>query len=113
FDFASSNFYSEFLAALHAEKYSSEIFGSLLREDEISVVIVRIPKRTQISKLVEISGLSTEEFLRINPDLSTTLRKRGVVPAGFRLHIPSDSKEAVEKMLVLRPAIARAESREN
>lgn len=113
FDFASSNFYSEFLAALHAEKYSSEIFGSLLREDEISVAIVKIPRRTPMAKIVEISGLSMEEFLRINPDLSSSLQKRGIIPAGFRLHIPSDSKEAVEKLLVLRPVIARAGSLEN
>ncbi|MBX3040964.1 MAG: transglycosylase SLT domain-containing protein [Bdellovibrionaceae bacterium] len=113
FDFASSNFYSEFLAALHAEKYSAEIFGSLIREDEISVSIIKVPRRTQMARIIEISGLSMEEFLRINPDLSSSLRKRGVIPAGFRLHIPSDSKEAVEKLLVLRPAIARAGNLEN
>lgn len=110
FDFASSNFYSEFLAALHAERYSQEIFGSLIRETEIDILIVRVPRTTALAKLIEATGLNADEFYRLNPDISSALRRRGSVPAGFRLHIPSLSQESVEQMLSLRPALAQAQT---
>lgn len=108
FDFASSNFYSEFLAALFAEKYSPEIFGSLIREPEIRIEIVKLKKRTSVSQLMKATGLTKEEFFLLNPDLSKTLQRRGYVPAGYHLHTPSSSKEAVEQMIAGRTTVAQA-----
>ncbi len=100
FDFASSNFYCEFLGALHAERYQNEIYGELEREATLDVQVVRVPRSIRASDVVRLSGLTEEEFLKLNPDLERGLATR--IPAGFRLHIPAHVTNAVERLLAGR-----------
>jgi membrane-bound lytic murein transglycosylase D len=102
FDFASSNFYCEFLGALYAEKYQHEIFGDLERQATLDVQVVRVPRSIRAIDVMRISGLSQEEFLALNPDLSRGLNTR--IPAGFRLHIPAHVSGHVERLLAARDA---------
>ncbi len=98
FDFASSNFYSEFLAALHTEKYEKEIFGELEKELRNDLVAVKLPRRMKLSKLVNSIGLSMEEFVSCNPDLKRAVRANITLPAGFKLHLPASAKSAVDTL---------------
>ncbi|MEK7358624.1 MAG: lytic transglycosylase domain-containing protein [Bdellovibrionota bacterium] len=100
FDFASSNFYSEFLGALYAEKYQNEIFGDLQREATLDVQVVRVPRSIRASEIIRVSGLSEDEFLALNPELQLGLKTR--IPAGFRLHIPAHVSGEVERLLAAR-----------
>jgi len=102
FDFASSNFYCEFLGALYAEKYQNEIFGDLEREATLDVQVVRVPRAIRASEVVRLSGLTEDEFLMLNPDLEYGLKT--MIPRGFRLNIPAHVSGEVERLLASRDA---------
>lgn len=103
FDFASSNFYCEFLGALYAEKYQNEVFGeNVARQATLDVQVVRVPRAIRASEVLRLSGISAEEFLLLNPDLENGLATR--IPAGFRLHIPAHVSGEVERLLASRDA---------
>jgi membrane-bound lytic murein transglycosylase D len=101
FDFASSNFYAEFLAALHAEKYNSEVFGNIERESALSLHPVALPRSMRVGQLVRASGLSLSEFILLNPDLRSAVGRDVVLPAGFRIHVPSDARASLERRLAM------------
>ncbi len=96
FDFASSNFYSEFLGALYAERYHDLIFGKLDRDAEFQPTIVRVQKSVRLSDVVRSSGLSMDEFLLMNPDLAEVAKSNSYLPVGFRLHLPDRARVGVE-----------------
>lgn len=88
FDFASSNFYSEFLGALYAERYSDDIFGELQRHEPDNLRAVKLSRSVKFKVLLRITKIDMDEFLEINPDLVTAAKKNVLIPRGFRLHIP-------------------------
>lgn len=98
FDFASSNFYAEFLAALHVERYEREIFGDLQKVAVPQLHEFTIPRRARISDIVASTGLSFEEFRRLNPELTRAMRTNMFLPKGFRLHVPEVAKGELERM---------------
>lgn len=100
FDFASSNFYCEFLGALYAQKYHKEIFNDLNPEAVLDLQVVKVPRSIRAIDVMRVSGLSQDEFLALNPDLSRGLNTR--IPAGFRLHIPAHVSGEVERLLAAR-----------
>lgn len=105
FDFASSNFYAEFQAALHAERYEKEIFGDLEKQN-IVLHAVRLPRKMKVAEILRLSGLSRDEFLTLNPDLKRALKANIALPAGFRLHLPDDAKLTLERAFSVRTASA-------
>jgi membrane-bound lytic murein transglycosylase D len=105
FDFASSNFYSEFLAALHAERYSDIAFRPFPRMEPVELEVVRLHKATRVNELLKVTGLSSDDFLLINPDLVGVAKKNLPVPIGFRVHVPAQVRASLDK------GIAVADSR--
>lgn len=105
FDFASSNFYSEFLAALHAERYSDVAFRPFERMAPVELEAVRLHKATRVKELLKVTGLSSDEFLLINPDLVGVAKRNLPVPIGFRVHVPAQIRSSLDK------GIAVADSR--
>ena len=101
FDFASSNFYSEFLAALHAERYSDEIFGNIEREPYVELEVVKLARSVRFSELLKVSGLSRDEFLSSNPELANVAKKNLLLPRGFRLHIPESALENLQSLFAV------------
>lgn len=99
FDFASSNFYSEFLAALYAEKYSDLIFGRRELAPDSNLHSVKLARAVRFNDLLSSSGLTQTEFLAANPDLETVAKRNLVVPRGFKLHLPSNSLVGLERYL--------------
>ena len=99
FDFASSNFYSEFLAALYAERYHDKVFGPIARQAELDIQAIRLPRAVRMADVIRVSGLSKDEFLALNPDLLTAAQQNSFLPAGFRLHIPSSVRSEFERNL--------------
>jgi membrane-bound lytic murein transglycosylase D len=100
FDFASSNFYSEFLGALYAERYNDLIFGDLERESELVPMVVRVQRPARVNDVIKSSGLSREEFLLMNPDLTQAGNVR--LPVGFRIHLPENARIGVEQLVAPR-----------
>jgi membrane-bound lytic murein transglycosylase D len=97
FDFASANFYSEFLAALHAERYQDEIFGKIERLAPLELHAVVLPRAIRPSALMKASGLSRQDFLAMNPDIDALLKSDAFVPAGFTLHVPHQARLGLER----------------
>ena len=107
FDFASSNFYSEFLGALYAEKYHDQIFEKIDRESELSPTIVRVQKAVRLQDVVRSSGLTMDEFLMMNPDLSDIAKSNSFLPVGFRLHLPDRARVGVERLVATNRIASR------
>ena len=99
FDFASSNFYSEFLAALHAEKYKDSAFGPIATDTALDSFFIALPKSYRALDVMRLTSLSREEFTRLNPDLTGAVARNASLPRGFRLHIPSEARESIEAAL--------------
>lgn len=99
FDFASSNFYSEFLGALHAQVYNKEIFGDIPREGAWTVHEVRLAKSVAIKEVIRKSGLTTDEFVQFNPDLTRAIERNVRLPVGFRLMVTSEARSGLDRIL--------------
>ena len=95
FRFASSNFFTCFVAALYAEKYHELIFKDVPREPLQEREVITLSGRTKARFLPKITGLPKEELLKYNLDLRAVFKANGSVPKGFQLHLPP---EAVSRM---------------
>lgn len=99
FRFASSNFYTCFLAALYAEKYHELIFKNLPREPLQEREEIRIAGRTNARYLTKLTGLDRNELLKYNLDLRAAMKANASIPRGFRLHVPPGYKDRIERQI--------------
>lgn len=102
FDFASSNFYCEFLAALHAERYSAEIFGAIDRSHSETLRVVKLARSMRFNDLLDASGMHSDEFLAWNPEISKIAKQNLHLPRGFRLHLPDWASENIDRRLAMQ-----------
>lgn len=102
FKFASANFYTSFLAALHAEKYQNEIFKpeEIIRGEPMlhHVFAIRAPLR--VNKVIQLAGLDRDTFINYNLDLKDAQKKNIKLPAGFKVLLPPQGKKNLELNLV-------------
>lgn len=107
FRFASANFYSSFLAVLHAEKYHQEIFQDLdiNKEDPLRYSVYQLDKKLRAKRLLKLMQIDKETFLAYNMDLKNAVRKNAWVPKGFRLLVPLEKRLEIDAKLgdELRP----------
>jgi membrane-bound lytic murein transglycosylase D len=106
FDFASSNFYSEFLAALHTERYQDQIFGKLDKQEAIDMSVVKLSRKIRPSSVLKVSGISREQLLVLNPELKSLMKADEPLPVGFRLNVPVNARLGLERMLASRDGSA-------
>jgi len=85
--FAPKHFYAEFLAAVEVGGNAQQYFPGLELDPTVEIKEVELDKKTPLTALIRSSGLSREEFLGWNPALTT---RTSLVPAGYRMKIPSD-----------------------
>ena len=97
FGVASSNFYSSFLAALHAERYQHEIFGDIAKSEPLLSDIVRLNFRVRTRRVADFTGMTFEEIRLFNPDLKkNVLSENHYLPKGYRLHVPAGKAQQIE-----------------
>ena len=99
FKFASSNFFSCFLAALYAEKYQEVVFPTLSKLGLLEQESLLLPKRIRVDQVIKVLDMDTEKFLAYNMDLKRVVQRRGILPKGYELHIPLGMKERVHAQL--------------
>lgn len=99
FDFASSNFYSEFLAALYAEKYHEQIFKDLKYERTLDLHTVKLARSIRTKEVYRKSGLSKEDFSFFNPDIKKALAKNIQLPRGFTLVVTTAARDELKPLL--------------
>ncbi len=99
FDFASSNFYCEFLAALYTEKYQDHIFDSLNKEKTLDLHAVKLAKTYRARDLMKKSGLNAKDFLYYNPDLKNAVARNARIPSGFTFMVDTPSRLILKSLL--------------
>ena len=109
FRFASSNFFTCFLAALYAEKYNELIFKDVPREPLQEYEPLQLTGRTGVKQLQRMTGMTSTELLRYNLDIKSALRGNALLPRGFELHLPPGLKERLRQTSA-PPAKSKAKS---
>ncbi len=97
FKFASSNFYTCFLAALYAEKYHELIFKETPRQPLQEMEVLKLSGTTGIKFLQKVTGLDAKELERYNLDLRSAIKSRSALPRGFKIHLPPGVKERLTR----------------
>lgn len=112
FGFASSNFFSSFLAALHVEKYQKELFGDLPSIAFPELKFVEMPRIVKLKPLVAAVGLEANELRAYNLDIKEKAMSRNTkLPRGYRLLVPLERKAQLEAYLESLPtAVSLRES---
>lgn len=93
FRFASSNFYTCFMAALYAEKYNELLFKVTPREPLQEREMVRLSGRTKARYLGKMTGLDLNEVLKYNLDLRHAIKANATIPRGYVLHLPPSARD--------------------
>jgi membrane-bound lytic murein transglycosylase D len=88
FKFASSNFYTCFLAALYAEKYHNEIFPFAVKDDLLEREVIKIESPLRLKRLASLTGLDVDVIIELNLDLRNSSSSNPLLPRGFDLHLP-------------------------
>lgn len=87
---AARNYYSEFLAVLHAEAYRKMFYGeppvSTLKP--VAYRVIQSPIHAAV--FAKNAGMSISEFALLNPDVQNLSRR---LPKGFYVAVPGDTKE--------------------
>ena len=87
FGFAPKHFYAEFLAAVEVGSNLQKYFPGLELDAAAPIQEKELTANTTIASLINSTGLNRAELLAWNPALSASTR---VVPAGYRVKLPSD-----------------------
>jgi membrane-bound lytic murein transglycosylase D len=98
FSFASENFYAEFLAALHVEKYSNRLFEDIQQQDLLEYETHQLTQRVRPQQLFKKVGISEEEFVDFNPDLRRAVKRDLPLPKGLIILIHPDKTQDLVKL---------------
>ena len=89
--FAPKNFYAEFLAAVEIGKNVNQYFPELQLDSPVAIKEIELKSSVSVVALAKSTGLTKDQLLGWNPALSTQTR---LVPAGYRVKVPVDSRMA-------------------
>ncbi len=88
FDFASRNFYVEFIVGVEVYKDRERYYEGIVLDDPLEIIQVRIPNPIGVETLEKYCGLEVEILRSLNPALhKTAFSKEGLIPGGYRLNI--------------------------
>lgn len=90
FRFATQNYYSEFLAALYAQKYAREVFGELDLPEALEFEKVELKLRLKAGVIAQWSQTDIKTLIDMNPDLTKAIRKNREIPKGFQIYLTPD-----------------------
>lgn len=99
FDFASANFYTCFLAALHAHMYRDIIWPDHVYEPTLEFETHKLTRTQKPRDLLLKTGLTEEQLLLYNPELDRSVARNDSIPKGYRLYLPTQAKLAMEDSL--------------
>ncbi|MCG8604894.1 transglycosylase SLT domain-containing protein [bacterium] len=89
FGFASRNFYSEFLAALHVSLNYRQYFGEVKFHTPRQYLVFETPDFISVKALLEHVPITVEQFRELNPALrSPVLSSKRRIPRYFTIRIP-------------------------
>lgn len=92
FGFASSNFYSEFLAILEVERDYRKYFGNMKVDKPLEFEEFRLADNVKFDDIASACGLRHEDLAVMNPALTDwVISGGGYVPQGYLLRVPPGS----------------------
>lgn len=97
---ASRNYYSEFLAVLHAEAYRNLFYGEMPMPLQKPVAFRRIETPETALSFAMANGISLQEFRFYNPDVRNLHRR---LPKGFLLAVPGETDDLGSLIVHLKP----------
>jgi len=89
FDFASANFYTCFLAAVHAQMYRDVLWKDHVPEQSLAYESMKLKKSLKPTQLVQTLGLSAEQILIYNPELDRSFKRNSIIPKGYKIFVPA------------------------
>jgi membrane-bound lytic murein transglycosylase D len=107
--FAPKNFYAEFLAAVEVGKNVNQYFPELQLDPPLAIQEIELKNSLSLIALAKNTGLTRDQLLGWNPALSTQTR---MVPAGYRVKVPVDSKAQPVIEVVQSPAKEQPSAKE-
>lgn len=96
FDFASANFFTCFLAAVHAQMYKDILWADHIYEPALAFDSLKLRKSYKPRQLMGVTGLNDEQLLMFNPELDRTFRKNYLIPKGYRVFLPLEAKTTLQ-----------------
>lgn len=94
FGFASQNFYSSFLAALHVAKNSHIFLGEVPRAKKLEFDEFVMPHYMELSAFLERMGIGEAEFRELNPALTELVYSgKRFIPVGYTVRVPVEARE--------------------
>ena len=99
FGFASRNFFPSFLAALTIDENPEKYFGQLQRRPEIrNSAKSPMPAYVRLTTLERTLGVDREQLRALNPAWRPTIYQgTRLVPRGYRLRLPADTAETMDR----------------
>jgi membrane-bound lytic murein transglycosylase D len=107
--FPPKNFYAEFLAAVEIGKNVDRYFPELQLDPPVAIQEIELKRSASLAALAKNTGLSQDQLLGWNPALTPQTR---LVPAGYRVKVPVDSKMAPVIEVAQSREVARSQPRE-
>ena len=94
FGFASSNFFSAFIAALHVAQNSAHYFGDVERAEPLVFEEFVMPDYMDVTVLAKNVGVELDLLREYNPGLTGAVwSRKKLIPVGYTLRIPYDRRE--------------------
>jgi len=109
FQFASRNFYAEFLAAVHVRANYPELFGELVLDPTIQYTYLPLKQAVDLKSIAEKLNLEPEVLQNLNPGFNNgILQSEQKIPKNYQIRIPYDPEiDYVDKFMsqpLLEPA---------
>ncbi len=104
FEFASRNFYMEFITMLEIIQNSFAYFGLLNIEDPVDTAEFEVEDYVDLKTIAEYAKIDMAEIKRLNPALLSAAYKPGnPIPKGYKLKLCPENIEKLEFAYVLIP----------
>ena len=95
FGFASSNFYAEFLAALHISQNPQRYFGEIEMDHPIEYAEFVMTDYVDFTDIATYTRIPMDTLQELNPGLSDyVIESTRLIPAGFVLRIPPQQRDS-------------------
>jgi membrane-bound lytic murein transglycosylase D len=89
FQYASKNYYAEFLAALDTLRHQEKYFPGVKKESRWEYEFVQVQRPVLVDDLILAKAVSKEDLTRLNPGLTKwTISSAEVIPADYALRVP-------------------------
>jgi len=104
FGFASSNYFTELLAAIEVEKNAEKYFGKVLLEKPVNYYEIKIPDYISVQELSKFMKIDLDSMQELNPGLQNSVFEGDrLIPAGYYLRLPYNGslpRDATERVFL-------------